>query len=75
MIYSKESLDEILSEGGATGVEEYPKYTQRLRVRFRCECGAETSKRFEMLAAYRLPYCEGCSKKYMVKKIISNVFH
>jgi len=69
MIYSKETLSEILSEGGAITLEEYPKYSQRLRVRFRCECGVETSKRFEMLAVYRLPYCEGCSKKYMVKKI------
>jgi len=63
MIYSKESLNEILSEGGATGIEEYDRYSQRLRVKFRCECGAETSKRFEMLALYRLPYCEGCSLK------------
>jgi len=63
MIYTKESLNEILSEGGATGIEEYDRYSQRLRVKFRCECGAETSKRFEMLALYRLPYCEGCSKK------------
>ena len=68
MIYSKETLSEILSEGGAITLEEYPKYSQRLRVRFRCECGVETSKRFEMLAAYRLPYCEGCSLKVKEKR-------
>ena len=39
-----------------------------MRVKFRCECGLDTSKRFEMLNLYRLPYCESCSKKYMVEK-------
>lgn len=66
--YTKEILEEILTEGGATVLEEYPKYNQRMRVKFRCECGLETSKRFEMLNLYRLPYCEGCSKKYMIEK-------
>lgn len=66
--YTKEILEEILAEGGAKVLEEYPKYNQRMRVKFRCECGLETSKRFEMLNLYRLPYCEGCSKKYMVEK-------
>jgi hypothetical protein len=66
--YTKEILEDILSEGGATILEEYPKYNQRMRVKFRCECGLETSKRFEMLNLYRLPYCEECSKKYMVEK-------
>lgn len=66
--YTKEILEQILAEGGATVLEEYPKYNQRMRVKFRCECGLETSKRFEMLNLYRLPYCEGCSKKYMIEK-------
>jgi hypothetical protein len=67
--YTKEILEEILSEGGAIVLEEYPRYNQRMRVKFRCECGLETSKRFEMLNLYRLPYCESCSKKYVVNKI------
>ena len=49
-------------------LEEYANYNQRLRVRFRCECGVESSKRFEMLHLYRLPYCEGCSKVKMIAK-------
>lgn len=68
MIYSKEALQGILSEANASGLEEYPRYNQRLRVKFRCECGKETSKRFEMLALYRLPYCEGCSLKIKEKR-------
>ena len=52
--YTKEILEEILAEGGATVLEEYPKYNQRMRVKFRCECGLETSKRFEMLNLYYL---------------------
>lgn len=72
--YTKEILEEILSEGGATVLEEYPKYNQRMRVKFRCECGLETSKRFEMLNLYRLPYCEGCSlKKKEERKQSSNL--
>jgi len=59
--HTKELLDEILAEGGAIVLEVYPKYNQRLRVKFRCICGAETSKRFEMLNRYRMPYCEKCS--------------
>lgn len=66
--YTKEILEGILSEGGATVLEAYPRYNQRMRVKFRCECGLDTSKRFEMLNLYRLPYCESCSKKYMVEK-------
>jgi hypothetical protein len=68
MKYTQELLDDILREGGARAVEAYALYNQRLRVRFICECGVETSKRFEMLQVYRLPYCEGCSKKYMIEK-------
>lgn len=49
-------------------LQEYANYNQRLRVRFRCECGVESSKRFEMLHLYRLPYCEGCSKVKMIAK-------
>lgn len=61
MAYSKELLQEILEEGQATVLEEYDQYTQRLRVKFRCKCGEETSKNFEMLKLYRLPYCVKCS--------------
>jgi hypothetical protein len=63
MKFSKEVLSEILEEGGATVLEEYPRYNQRLRVAFQCSCGKETSKRFEMLNLYRLPYCKDCSLK------------
>lgn len=68
MKYTEALLEEVLTEGGAKVLEKYPLYNQRLRVKFRCECGIETSKRFEMLQVYILPYCEECSKKYMVKK-------
>lgn len=68
MKYTQELLDTILREGGAKVVQLYPNYNQRLRVRFICECGIETSKRFEMLQVHRLPYCEVCSKKYMIAK-------
>jgi len=61
MKYTKELLEDILKEGGATVLEGYEIYNQRLRVKFLCSCGIETSKRFEMLNMYRLPYCEGCS--------------
>jgi hypothetical protein len=57
MSYTKENLEKILEEGGATIIGEYDNYIQRLRVRFRCSCGIETSKRFEMLNLYRYPYC------------------
>lgn len=63
MKFSKELLTEILEEGGASSLIEYPRYNQRLRVVFKCSCGKETSKRFEMLNLYRLPYCEECSLK------------
>lgn len=49
-------------------LQEYAKYNQRLRVRFRCECGVEAVKKFEMLYLYRLPYCEGCSLKIKEKR-------
>jgi hypothetical protein len=68
MKYTKELLLEILQEGQATIMEEYKIYNQRLRVRFRCSCGGETSKRFEMLNVHRLPYCEGCSLKMKEKR-------
>jgi hypothetical protein len=68
MKFSKELLYEILEEGGATCCIEYPRYNQRLRVAFQCSCGKETSKRFEMLNLYRLPYCEECSKVKMIEK-------
>jgi len=67
MRYTKELLEDILSEGNARVLEEYSKYNQRMRVKFRCACGIETLKRFEMLNLYRLPYCEGCSLKVKEK--------
>jgi hypothetical protein len=63
MKYTKELLEEILKGGGVTVLEEYSRWNQRMRVRFRCECGVETSKRFEMLNVHRLPYCDKCSLK------------
>ena len=63
MKYTKELLEEILSEGDACVLEEYKRYNQRMRVKFRCSCGVETSKKFELLKTYRLPYCEKCSLK------------
>lgn len=74
MKYTPVLLEEILSKGGATVLETYSIYNQRLRVNFRCECGIKTSKRFEMLHLYRLPYCEGCSlKKKEQRKQSSNL--
>ncbi|NDB86175.1 MAG: hypothetical protein EB127_26285 [Alphaproteobacteria bacterium] len=63
MKYTKEALETIVAEGDGTILDTYDRYNQRMRVRFRCSCGAETSKRFEMLNLYRLPYCEPCSLK------------
>jgi hypothetical protein len=63
MKYTRGLLEEILQEGGATVLEEYPRYNQRLVIKFRCSCGAETSKKFEMLHVHRLPYCAPCSLK------------
>lgn len=68
MKYTRDNLIGILEEGGATVLEEYREYTQRLRVKFRCSCGSETSKRFEMLYMYRYPYCEACSLKKKAEK-------
>ena len=68
MKYTRDNLIGILQEGGASVLEEYREYTQRLRVKFRCSCGAETSKRFEMLYMYRYPYCEACSLKKKAEK-------
>jgi len=67
--HTKELLEEILAEGGAVALEVYPRYNQRLRVKFRCSCGTETSKRFEMLNLYRVPYCDTCSVKKISDKI------
>jgi hypothetical protein len=66
--YTKELLKEILLEGDATVLEVVEKLSQRRVIRFRCACGVETSKRFEMLRVHRLPYCEACSKIHMVEK-------
>lgn len=67
MKYTKEALETIVAEGGGTILDTYDRYNQRMRVRFRCSCGAETSKRFEMLNLYRLPYCDPCSLKIKEK--------
>jgi len=68
MKYTRGLLEEILQEGKAIVLEEYPRYNQRLVVKFRCACGLETSKKFEMLNLHRLPYCEGCSLKHKEKR-------
>lgn len=74
MKYTEALLEEVLAEGGARVLERYPRYNQRLRVKFLCECGLETSKRFEMLQIHRLPYCEECSlKKKEERKQKSNL--
>lgn len=54
-------MDKILEEGGATLLGEYEKFTQRLHVKFRCKCGKEETKKFEMLKQNRLPYCKECT--------------
>ena len=68
MKYTKDLLETILQEGGATLLQEYPRYNQRLVVAFRCKCGTETTKRFEMLNLHRCPYCEQCSKKIVSER-------
>jgi hypothetical protein len=74
MKYTEELLDTLLKEGGAQVKEKYSIYNQRLRVTFYCQCGVETTKRFEMLHVHRLPYCEGCSlKKKEQRKQASNL--
>ncbi len=66
--YSRELLEEILNEGNATLLGEYEKFNQRMHVRFRCRCGEEEVKRFEMLNQNRLPYCKGCSNELIQKR-------
>jgi hypothetical protein len=61
-------LNEILQEGDAVLLEEYERYNQRMYVKFRCKCGEETSKKFEMLHVYRYPYCEKCSIKLIEER-------
>ena len=56
MKYTKELLEYILKEGGATVIETYEIYNQRLRVKFLCSCGEETLKKFEMLNLHRLRF-------------------
>jgi hypothetical protein len=68
MKYTQALLNNILEEGGAIALEIYPRYNQRLRIKFRCVCGIETLKRFEMLNVHRLPYCDGCSLKKTIEK-------
>ena len=68
MKYTKELLEEILKEGNASVLEEYSNWNQRMGVKFRCSCRSETSKRFEMLNVYRLPYCEECSKNILIER-------
>jgi hypothetical protein len=61
-------LLDILEKGDATVLEEYPKYTQRLRVTFRCKCGDTATKNFEMLHVHGYPYCEKCSLRIKAQK-------
>ncbi len=68
MKYTKELLEEILQEGNAKVLEEYDKYNQRMYVKFLCECGEETEKKFEMLNVYRLPYCYSCGIKIIEER-------
>lgn len=68
MKYTKELLLEILKEGNAILIGEYPKYNQRMRVDFQCSCGNIANKRFEMLNIYKLPYCKDCSLKFSEKR-------
>ncbi len=68
MKYTKELLQEILKEGDAFLLEDYSRFNQRMYVKFRCKCGEETRKRFEMLNMYRYPYCEKCSVKFIEEK-------
>lgn len=63
MKFTRELLETIVAEGGGSILDTYERYNQRMRVRFRCSCGSEATKRFEMLHQYRLPYCEPCSLK------------
>jgi len=69
MKYTEELLEEILQEGGATVVGKYEKFNQRMRVTFRCKCGKEGNKKFEMLNVYRSPYCEECSTKVNIERM------
>lgn len=71
MKYTKDLLESILHEGGATLLQEYPRYNQRLVVAFRCKCGTETTKRFEMLNLHRNPYCQTCTLVAMKQKQIN----
>jgi hypothetical protein len=68
MKYTKEMLTDILLDTGSSALEDYANYNQRMRIRLRCKCGVETSKKFEMLNLYRLPYCEECSLKIKEKR-------
>lgn len=68
MKYIRELLDIILQEADATLVGTYEKYNQRMRITYRCKCGKEANKRFEMLNLYRCAYCEECSKKIYVER-------
>lgn len=69
MKYTRELLEEILKEGGATLLGEYERYNQRAQIRFRCKCGKEEEKKFEMLNMYRLPYCAECSMEKSNERI------
>lgn len=68
MKYTKELLETILNEGQATVLEQYETYNQRMYVRFRCKCGKDGKKRFEMLNLYKSPFCEDCSKKVNLER-------
>jgi hypothetical protein len=59
--YTFELLESILQTGGAKLSETYEKFNQRMRINFICRCGSKGSKKFEMLKAHRMPYCDKCS--------------
>lgn len=67
-VFNVQRSNEILLEAGSSVLEDYANYNQRMRIRLRCKCGIETTKRFEMLNLYRLPYCEECSKEKIIQK-------
>lgn len=68
MKFTKGLLEEVLKDGDATLLGEYTTYNQRMRIDFRCKCGKEGNKRFEMLYKYKLPYCDECSNLKVIER-------
>lgn len=71
MAYTKNILDEIITECNAILLNDYTKLNQRTHIKFRCSCGIETSKKFEMLKLYRLSYCKECTLEKKEKNKVS----